>query len=335
MRRNALEVINTTRQQRNQAQSYHNYQNPSANTSGNYATSGFDNDENYYYNSDRLIKLNSAMENITNNQVVQGYGLEIEQGNSKGLSSVALVMLNRNIIMSGLHEHLFKYQEDGSIDGIECITQVMSKAYIRNHYKDFYNAWQCMKLYGVTPNESCGMHINMSNNLFGSNSDQQAKNIAKMVHLINRFFEVFKVLYCRNNRSTYYCDLMSSWTNVSFAKNRGVELIKSDHSSNHYVCFNYAHFHEGRVELRLVGGAKSFRAFASMMELTFALVDYVKKASWDDIEKLNNDKLLNKLNANQMITKWFNAQLNTSIQPKNLDLNLDEIISSTTRSERW
>lgn len=285
MRKESKTIRNQLNENANQLQGYHQVDDYRV----NYAVQGYEGGFKFF-NSDRIIPLDSQCQNQVNNQVVAGFGLEIEQGNENGLSSNSLVILNKQIIFADFHKSLFKYMHDGSIDGIECITQIMSKSFIRNHYRDFYNSRKLMSAFGITPDTSCGMHINMSNNLFGADRDIQADNIKKMIYLINKNYSFFCNLYNRTRIS--YCSIMSAFVNKEYAKNFDLVGFGTEHNSNHGICFNYAHFGVGRVELRLVGPANNFQQFVRSCEMTFALIEFVKKTSWDkldNIEKLIND----------------------------------------------
>ena len=81
---------------------------------------------------------------------------------------------------------------------------------------------------------------------------------------------------------------MQSFADKGFCKSFDLSAT-SETQSNHGVCFNYAHFNTGRVELRLVGGQPDYFAFRNTMEVIFHLVDAVKRLSWkdmDDVEKV-------------------------------------------------
>ena len=69
-------------------------------------------------------------------KIKKGYGLEIETENFAISSADVCVRVYKNMVFNVFHEDLFKYESDGSLNsgcGVECITQVMTKEFIRNN----------------------------------------------------------------------------------------------------------------------------------------------------------------------------------------------------------
>lgn len=245
----------------------------------NYAFMGFQ--DRRYFTSDRYIRLTENFER-PDGQPLQGFGLEIETECSRITDSDVLAEVYNSIIFKHFPEGLFKMQHDGSLGGqssAECITQVMTKAFIRNHYKDFklmYNTY--FRAFGIgCTSGRCGMHTNISNAVFGKTKKAQDEAIRKLYYIVNRHFDLCCKLLNRTG-STTYCSRMS------FNDAKTMEL--SGHGSDHYVCFNLGHYDAGRIELRLVGGQKDFGCFRNTMESIFFLCDRVRKISWSDCDNV-------------------------------------------------
>lgn len=247
----------------------------------NYAFTGFVAPR--YYTSDRFIPCDNEFRRL-DGKAMKGYGLEIEtdfilstQRNRQAQAILANIM--QTAIFPLFPEGLFKQQEDCTITGTECITQVMTKEFIRNNYKNFKTMWnERFAMFGITTGGGrCGMHVNISVGCLGTTPKIQEESTRKLFYIINKHYDLFKAAFYRVG-STDWCGRMD----YSNAKNMDVHNMPSSHGN----CFNGSHFDAGRVEIRLVGGQKNFACFRNTMETVFHIVDKVKSLSWkqcDDI----------------------------------------------------
>lgn len=258
-------------------------------SSHNYAFLGFN--KNLYFTSDRTKELDADF-NTLDGSTLKGYGLEIELESMAICNDTALAYTLNELAFSKLPKNLFKYQTDGSLSGgrssCEAITQVMTREFIRNNYPGFYNMYQVFKIFQISASRSgnCGMHCNLSVALFGKDKASQETAIKKLIYFVNKHFDLACVLLKRDPSRTGFCGKMYSWADQAYAKSFDLSMTSED-SSNHHVCFNYAHYNTGRVELRLVGGQPDYYAFRNTMETIFHLVGAVKSLSWtalDDVK---------------------------------------------------
>lgn len=250
-----------------------------------------------FFNSDRPVYLDYDYKVSANNtpstlkickagSSISGYGLEMETSCSTITNNDVYCNMLAMIFEKCFPSDLFRMERDGSLRGnstAECITQVMSKSFIRNHYKDFKTMWnEYFPAFGIsTENNSCGMHVNLSTALFGDDIAKQETACRKLGYIINANYDFFKVAFNRKS-STMWCPKMDS--SIGYWKNTWVEDFPTDHSE---CCINFAHFDDGRLEIRLVGGQKDFACFRNTMETVFHLIDVVKTISWDDCTKLD------------------------------------------------
>ena len=245
-----------------------------------YAYAGFA--SNKYFTSDRFEPLTASFSRQSG-KPLKGYGLEIETECSTINNPVVLAEVLNNVVFQHFPADLFKLQRDGSLHGsssAECITQVMTKEFVRNNYSNFklmYDTY--FPALGIScASGNCGMHVNISNACFGSAQKTQDDAIRKLYYIVNRHFNFCCELFRRDRRNTTYCGRMDA----SAAKTMDLTRF----GSNHYVCFNLGHYSAGRIELRIVGGQKNYPAFRNTMECVFWLVDAVKKLSWADCDDL-------------------------------------------------
>jgi hypothetical protein len=245
-----------------------------------YAYQGFR--SNKYFTSDRFMALDDNFRR-PDGKPLKGYGLEIET-ECRGISNpTVLAECMDKIVFSHFPDDLFKMQRDGSLGGdssVECITQVMTREFVRNNYANFklmYNTYfPAFKVSAGGP--SCGMHVNISTACFGSAEKTIADNIRKLYYIVNRHFDFCCELFRRNRHATHYCARMPY--------DRAKTLDLGSQACSHGVCFNLGHYNAGRIEIRLVGGQKDFASFRNTMECVFFLVDRVKTLKWADLDNL-------------------------------------------------
>jgi len=246
-----------------------------------YAFHGFK--SNKYFTSDRFIPLTEAFARA-DGKPLKGYGLEIEtECNGIGNTTVLAEVLQK-IVFSHFPADLFKLERDGSLDGdssAECITQVMTREFIRNHYSSFrlmYDTY--FPAFRISCGSNCGMHCNISRSLLGANEKTQTEAVRKLYYIVNHHYDFCCELFNRDHRNTHYCSRMQH------SKDYCRTLDPNSVMGGHGISFNFDHWESGRVELRLVGGQKSFGCFRNTMESIFHLVDAVKRLSWAECDDL-------------------------------------------------
>ena len=266
------------------------YHGGSGQITNNYAFRGFTG--NWYFNSDRkeeLAEVGGQIVRAKNGQPLQGYGLELEV-ECKGIrNQTVLAECCEKIIFPVFKfgADMFKMQNDSSLGGetnVEIITQVMTKSRIRNDYAAYKAMFQkYFPSFGITADSKltkCGMHVNVSNALFGSTEAKQADNIRKLFYIVNRHYDFMLRLLYRDPHKTTWCGRMD----YSNAKN--LDLYSA--SSSHGNCMNLSHFREGRIEIRLVGGQKDYFCFLNTMESIFHMVERVRSLKWSELDSLSN-----------------------------------------------
>lgn len=215
------------------------------------------------------------------------YGLEIETQCWGVTNQTIYANLLSSICLKDFHYDLWKLEDDASLRGdcdsrAEIISQPMSRAFIRNNYRNFKSMYTYFKAFGVNNDLTgdCGQHCHISLTCFGRSKKAQDEAIRKLYYIVNKHFDLCRALLYRRG-DTHYCsrmDYSKAWT-----------LNLDGQYSSHGVCFNLGHYGDGNVELRLPGGQKDYPCFRNTMESIFHLVDAVKVISrkdCDDIVKI-------------------------------------------------
>ena len=253
----------------------------------NYAFRGFNG--NWYFNSDRkedLVEIDGQIMR-KNGQPLSGYGLEIEVECSGTMNQTILAEVCDKIIFPVFKfgADMFKMQNDCSLGGdtnVEIISQVMTKSRIRNDYSAYKALFQkYFPAFGIKADSyetSCGMHVNVSNAVFGKDEEQQSDNIRKLFYIVNRHYDFMLRLLYRDPHKRGWCSQMD------YSDAKTLDLHNA--SGSHGNCMNLSHFPEGRIEIRLVGGQKDYYSFLNTMESVFFLCERVKSLKWADLNDL-------------------------------------------------
>lgn len=264
----------------------------------NYAQCGWKN--RCYYASDRKQILEDVRGNWLRPQnkrgvrpPMEGYALEIETVNDSIDRQSVHDAVIRTMALNVFEPDMFKLQHDGSLGGKtsgECITQVMSREYIRNNYARFKRFWdESLPAIGSTADHiTCGMHTNISMACFGETQNAQVEAIKKLTYFVNANYRLMCILMKRNPSRTGYASYMDDWTNLDFVRGHNGEPDWSN--TGHNVSCNWAHIYESpataRFELRLPGGQANYITFRNTMEVIFHLVQAVKSLSWSAMQSV-------------------------------------------------
>lgn len=246
-------------------------------------------EKQYVFVSDRPSEATYDYHLVSDGSLPAMYGIELETQNWGITRQTIYANVLRYICFQNFHKDLWKIERDGSLTGsdssAECISQPMTKAYMRNHYKDFKAMWKFFSELGISCDETgkCGMHVHISNTCFGREQKTQDEAVRKLLYIVNKHYDLMVRLVYRNPNVTGYCPQMLDFTDKEYCKNHSLNSFDDDH----YVCINMGHYREAEnVELRLVGGQKSYACFRNTMECVFHLVEAVKRISWNDCDSI-------------------------------------------------
>lgn len=287
------------------------------------------NHENHLvFASDRPINADRTY-HLEDGSLPSMYGLEVETQNWGISNQKIYANVLRSICFQTFHKDLWKIEEDGSLRGnsdssAECISQPMTKAYIRNHYRDFKAMYEWFNNLGISCDGTgdCGMHVHISNTCFGREKKTQEEAIKKFIYIINKHYDLMRTAVYRrldNDGSTFYFARM----NIEGIKNCDLSYFPN----NHHACINIGHYDEGNIELRLVGGQKNFPCFRNTMEVVFHLVEASKRISWKDCDDIV--KIFSGCN------QYVYDRLKTFVHDANLisDYDLNSIFTSVKREQ--
>lgn len=186
----------------------------------------------------------------------------------------------------GDNEDLFYMKHDGSLGGpgIEIVTHPceldyhlekfpwdeISETAVRNGYKSHNTS-------------TCGLHVHMSRSAFGTNEDLQDLNIAKIIILVDRFWDEL----VKFSRRDY--EALRHWAKKPDAKiysydNETTAITKAKNSGNRdrYKAVNLTN--TNTVEFRLFRGTLKVSTIKATLQLLMNMLNFAKSTALADIQ---------------------------------------------------
>lgn len=227
--------------------------------------------------------------------LVTGIELEVEHVNSCSESTNKIVwnlnkMLGFNTICS----------RDGSIeDGFEIVSQPFSLAFIRENEERIKEALKYLIDHGYRGDQvsTCGLHLHINREAFGETSEEQNKNIDKLI----LFFETYKQELFRFSRRSAsklqrWAKFLSDYKHVnvdadtdSAKRLKSLEYIGKTKSSveERYCAVNL--MNDNTVEIRIFKSSLNYKTLFATIELIHTLVrrivnsESLEDFSWNNV----------------------------------------------------
>ena len=239
----------------------------------------------YGYKPDPIFHTTKQL--ICDQNTYFGVELEVDKG-----GSVENCLEDLNELNDG--ECLFYCKHDGSLnDGIEIVSHPCDLDYHMTQFP-WEHVMQTALDHGFKSHDAktCGLHVHVSRNAFGDNRDVQDLNIAKVIILVDRFWDEL-VTFSRRDYNQ-----LDRWAKKPDAKiysydTEEIAVAKSKQSSGYdrYKAINLTN--RSTVEFRLFRGTLKLNTFKATLQFVQNLVDYVKSvplaavqdARWDDVAR--------------------------------------------------
>jgi len=189
------------------------------------------------------------------------YGLELETDKGNNMSDYAEELHDLSN-----DEDIFYLKEDGSLnEGVEIVTHPCSLDYHLNNFP-WSDILQTAKNNDFQSHDAdtCGLHIHVSRKAFGLDYDEQEKNIAKLLFLVNNNWNDM-VKFSRRTESQ-----LSRWAKRYSEKNTAIELLEEGKQAGRYMAVNLQN--SNTVEFRLFRGTLKLETLYATIELVDLLV---------------------------------------------------------------
>lgn len=229
------------------------------------------------------------------------YGIELEIDDGIGYDDM-LIDINDAV------GDVVYFQYDGSLgyDGVEIITQPCS-LYYHLHSLGWDEIVDIARDYEYKSHDTdtCGLHIHVSKQAFGTTRMEQDLNIAKMVIIFERFWD--KIV--QFSRRDY--DKISRWAKkpkYKFYKNDTEREIVSKSKFSYDDRYSSINLQNSTtVEFRVFRGTLKVNTILASIQFIDVLIDYVLQASLEDVFEDSFFKMLS-ANKYQELTTYLNKR---------------------------
>lgn len=213
-----------------------------------------------------------------------GVELEIDGGHDKQEAAKA--------ISEAGGDHIY-IKEDGSLscDGMEIVTHPATLEYHTQHFP-WTEICEAALSYGYRSHDTdtCGLHIHASRTLFGDTTLEQDLTIAKIILLIDRWYDTKIVRFARRRLSNMYRWAGKPNADIKPGDDDGTAISKSKKDANNrYKAVNLCNCRT--IEFRLFKGTLRRDTIIASIQWTDTLIKYCRKTplkdlfntSWSDI----------------------------------------------------
>ena len=235
----------------------------------------------------------------------RGYGLEVEIDDGDDKQDAA-----RDIIDVG-GDHIY-LKEDGSLSytGFEIVTHPATLDYHVNHFP-WAEICEAALSYGYRSHDTdtCGLHIHASRSLFGDTAMEQDLTIAKVILLIDRWYDTKIVNFARRD-----INKMQQWAGKPNADIRPGDgdadaVNKSKKSADsRYKAINLQNYRT--IEFRFFRGTLKRDTIIANIQWVDTIINYCKatplkdlfSTTWDDVfSNTGHEELTNYLKQRDLI----------------------------------
>lgn len=210
----------------------------------------------------------------------EGVELEVDKGD------------NPRALASELYDEFAEIycKHDGSLScGVEIVSHPCTLGYHTNKMR-----WKEIMQYALNRNfkshdaGTCGLHVHVNRSFFGITKEEQDLHIAKVILIVNRFWDSHIVPFTRRNTGE-----INQWAR----KNETGKLYKDDSSNEkcrktitnsnnmgRYVAVNLQN--RNTIEFRIFRGTLKHETFLATLQFVDTLCRFVKTISIDDVDNL-------------------------------------------------
>jgi hypothetical protein len=206
---------------------------------------------------------------------------------------------------------LLTIKEDGSLNaGMEIVLQPATLTYHLQGF-DYAKGFEVLKRFGYNSHdtETCGLHVHINRNFFGTARSTQLYNGAKMVYLLEKYWNDF-VLFSRRTQST-----LGRWANkldlkddfdkqnddMKTSANLSTMFI-GKYNQSKYVALNVGH--TNTFELRIFRGTLNLRTYYATLQFVDNFARLVKHTSLMDLPTIKFDDIINFKKYDELTAYW-------------------------------
>jgi hypothetical protein len=224
-------------------------------------------------------------------KLFMGVELEVDEGGKDDDNAGTL----KNIANSS-DEHIY-IKADGSLeDGFEIVSHPMTLQY---HLEKM--DWESVLKEAVDmgyrshQTSTCGLHVHVNRDAFGSNQAEQEEVIAKILFFIEKHWaEMFKF----SRRSQYNIDRWAARYGYEKTGKEILEKAKGSYTSR-YVAVNLKNYYT--IEFRLFRGTLKYNTFIATLQMVQKICDVALSMSQEELENLSWSEFVSNITEPQLI----------------------------------
>ena len=217
-----------------------------------------------------------------------GYGIELEIDDGDNREEAA-----RDIQAAG-EKHVY-VKEDGSLSsvGMEIVTHPATLEYHVSHFP-WKDICRVAISYGYRSHDTdtCGLHIHASRSLFGNSDIERDLTIAKIMLLVDRWYDTYIIRFARRDLSN-----MRRWADKPNAdiqpEDNDTDAINKSkkHASDRYRAVNLCNNHT--VEFRFFRGTLKKDTIIASIQWIDTIINYCRNTPLKDLFNTDWDDIFN------------------------------------------
>lgn len=181
------------------------------------------------------------------------------------------------------------FKHDGSLssDGVEIVTHPCTLKYYENHFP-IYEMCEKAREYDYKSHDTstCGLHVHVNRTFFGD-GDERDLNIAKVILIVDRFWDNYIVPFTRRQMSKLErwgakvaVNLYEDETDTTKTK----KVISAQRGSGRYVAVNLQN--RNTIEFRIFRGTLKPETILATLQFVDTICRFVKGISINEIDNL-------------------------------------------------
>lgn len=177
-------------------------------------------------------------------------------------------------------------KSDGSLDyGFEVVSHPCTLAYHMGEL-NWYNILETAKEYGFKSHDAgtCGLHIHVSNSMFGCEPTERDLNIAKLMLIFNEHWSAIKTFSRRtDSQIADWCKRPSNTIYEEDTEHQILDKVNNEKHCGRYRAINLTNYHT--VEIRIFRGTLKYSTFIASLQFVDYLIQYCNKTSLKNLFK--------------------------------------------------
>jgi len=224
-------------------------------------------------------------------KLFMGVELEVDEGGKDDDNAGTL-----KSIANSSDEHIY-IKADGSLDdGFEIVSHPMT-LYYHMHEMDWESVLKEAVDMGYRSHQTstCGLHVHVNRDAFGSNQAEQEEVIAKILYFVEAHWnELFRF----SRRSHYNMDRWAARYGFEKTGRKILEKAKSGYTSR-YVAVNLKNYYT--IEFRLFRGTLKYNTFIATLQMVQKICDVALSMSQEGLENLSWSEFVSSITEPQLI----------------------------------